>query len=89
MIIHPHHILVKYEYEAKDIYQWLQAGKDFADLARKYSQCASHAQGGDLGAVDSRKLDSDFLEAFELLKPHSYSKPVKTRFGWHIIKRVQ
>lgn len=87
MKVHPHHILVQHEYEAKDIYQWLQSGKDFADLARKYSQCSSHQQGGDLGEVDSRRLDPDFLEAFELLKPGSYSKPVKTRFGWHIIRR--
>lgn len=85
MKIRPHHILVKHEYEAKDIYKWLKEGKDFSELAKKYSQCSSHQNGGDLGDVDSRKLDEDFLEAFNVLKPASYSLPVRTRFGWHII----
>lgn len=87
MKVHPYHILVKHEYEAKDIYQWLQSGKDFSELAKKYSQCGSHQKGGDLGEVDSQRLDEDFLEAFLALKEGSFSEPVRTRFGWHIILR--
>lgn len=87
MKISPSHILLKHEYEAKDIYKWLQEGKEFSALARKYSQCSSYQSGGDLGEVEEQRLDDDFVAAFHSLKPGEYTIPVRTRFGWHIIKR--
>ena len=87
MKIRPYHILVKHEYEAQDIYKWLTQGKDFSELAKKYSLCSSHQNGGDLGDTDPKKLNEDFLDAFNKLNPANYSKPVRTRFGWHILYR--
>lgn len=87
MKINPSHILVKQEYEALDIQRLLQNGKAFADLAKMFSQCSSSKNGGHLGEIDSRRLDPDFLAAFEILKPGQVSKPVKTKFGWHLIKK--
>lgn len=87
MKVKPFHILVKHQYEAEDIMRMLRSGKSFSDLALKYSICASGQNGGGLGEVDSRRLDPDFLEAFERLNEGQISAPTKTRFGWHLIKK--
>jgi Parvulin-like peptidyl-prolyl isomerase len=86
--LHTSHILVNNEYEAQDILRLLKEGKDFAELARKYSKCSSAAQGGDLGAQPVSRLDEDYSDAAMLLKPGQIStKPVRTKFGYHIIRR--
>ncbi len=87
MKVKPYHILVKHEYEAKDIQRMLETGKSFEELAKKFSICSSSQNGGFLGEVDSRRLDSDFMDAFDLLKPGQVSKPTRTSFGWHLIKK--
>ncbi|MBL7558031.1 MAG: peptidylprolyl isomerase [Bdellovibrionaceae bacterium] len=87
MKVKPYHILVKHEYEAKDIQRMLEDGKPFEELAKKFSICSSSQSGGFLGEVDSRRLDSDFMDAFDLLKPGQVSKPTRTSFGWHLIKK--
>lgn len=82
------HILVHNKYEAEDLLRFIHEGKSFEELATKYSTCPSAPQGGDLGEVQSRRLDPDFLEAAEILKSGQISKvPVRTRFGYHLIKR--
>lgn len=87
MKVKPYHILVKHEYEAKDIQKMLDDGKPFEELAKKFSICSSRHNGGFLGEVDSRRLDADFMDAFDLLKPGQVSKPTRTSFGWHLIKK--
>lgn len=87
MKIKPYHILVKHEYEAKDIARLLESGKSFEELAKKFSLCSSSQNGGFLGEVDSKRLDADFLDAYDLLKPGQVSKPTRTGFGWHLIKK--
>jgi peptidyl-prolyl cis-trans isomerase C len=87
MKVKPYHILVKHEYEAKDILRMLDSGKSFEDLAKKFSTCGSSQNGGFLGEIDSNRLDPDFMDAFDLLKPGQISKPTRTSFGWHIIKK--
>ena len=82
------HILVKHKYEAEDILRLLQSGSEFAALAMKYSQCSSAKQGGDLGDLKGKKLDPDFFEAVESLKPGKISSPIRTRFGYHLIERL-
>ncbi len=82
------HILVKHKYEAEDLLRLLQSGHDFAALAKKYSQCSSAKEGGYLGDLKGKKLDPDFLEAVEILKPGTVSSPVRTRFGYHLIERL-
>ena len=86
--IHTSHILVKNEYEAQDILRLLKDGKDFAELAKKYSTCSSAAQGGDLGSQPISRLDEDYSDVATMLKPGQIStKPVRTKFGYHIIRR--
>lgn len=83
------HILVKHEYEAQDLLRALQSGKSFEELASKYSQCPSAEAGGDLGVFNEGRMDETFEEALLALKVGSItSKPVRTRFGYHLIKRT-
>ncbi|HLI11044.1 MAG TPA: peptidylprolyl isomerase [Alphaproteobacteria bacterium] len=85
--VHARHILVKTEDEAKGIIKDLKGGADFATLAKKKSSGPSAAQGGDLGYIKRADVVPEFAEAAFALKPGQYTTtPVKTQFGWHIIK---
>jgi parvulin-like peptidyl-prolyl isomerase len=86
--MHLKHILVAHKYEAEDILKLLKEGQDFSDLAKQRSTCPSAPSGGDLGNLKGKKLDMDFEEAAELLKPGQISGVVRTRFGYHLIQRV-
>jgi parvulin-like peptidyl-prolyl isomerase len=81
------HILVSHKYEAEDLEKLLQKGKTFAELAEKYSKCSSAKNAGHLGVVPIVRLDEDFAQAALLLKPKEISKPIRTRFGYHLILR--
>lgn len=84
------HILVKHQYEAEDILRLLQSGKDFSELARKKSLCSSASDGGDLGELKGKKnLDPDFAEALDFLKIGQVSKPIRTKFGYHLIQIIE
>ncbi len=82
------HILVKTEAEAVAIIAELGAGKaDFAELARKKSTGPSGKRGGDLGFFGRGDMVKPFSQAAFKMKPGEVGrKPVKTRFGWHVIK---
>ncbi|MGE4218420.1 MAG: peptidylprolyl isomerase [Alphaproteobacteria bacterium] len=81
------HILVPDEAQAKSIIKELQGGADFADLATKNSRDGSARQGGDLGYFVRREMVKPFSDAaFALEKGQFTTTPVKTEFGWHIIK---
>jgi peptidylprolyl isomerase/peptidyl-prolyl cis-trans isomerase C len=83
------HILVDKEFEAQDLLRLLNEGKKFEDLALKNSKCPSAQTGGDLGEVSVGRLDDDFAEAALALKVGEISKkPVRTKFGYHLIKRI-
>ena len=89
MKYHVHHILVKHQYEAEDIQRLLEKGKTFSELAKQFSSCASAKNGGDLGPIAEGKADSDFEEAALLLKPGEITqKPIRSRFGYHLIQRI-
>lgn len=86
---HVFHILVQHSFEADDLLKKLAAGKSFEELAMKFSTCSSAKNKGDLGVIAFGKADSDFEEAVQILKPGQISKkPVRTKFGFHIIKRI-
>lgn len=90
MKIHVSHILVKYQYEAEDLLRSLDGGKKFEDLARQFSQCSSAQNGGDLGLVAVDRFDDDFADAALALKVGQISaKPVRSKFGFHLIKRLK
>jgi peptidyl-prolyl cis-trans isomerase C len=82
------HILVPTEKEAKAIIDELKKGADFAKLAaEKTTDPAGKAAGGDLGYFSEQDMVPAFAKAAFALKPGQFSKtPVKTQFGWHVIK---
>ncbi|MEM6464312.1 MAG: peptidylprolyl isomerase, partial [Pseudomonadota bacterium] len=81
------HILVDSEEQARAVIAELDAGKDFIELAKEKSTGPSGPQGGDLGFFTRGRMVPEFEEAAFALEPGSYSKePVKTQFGWHVIK---
>ena len=83
------HILVETEKEANDIIEKLNTGSKFADLAKKLSKdTGSAAKGGDLGYFGRGQMVPEFERAAISLKPGEVSKPVKTRFGYHVIKLI-
>jgi peptidyl-prolyl cis-trans isomerase C len=84
--VHARHILVKTEEEAKNIKKELEGGGDFAELAKKNSLDRGGADGGDLGYFTSGQMVKPFDEAVFKMEKGKLSDPVKTQFGWHIIK---
>lgn len=85
--IRARHILVPSEQEAQQIIKELDGGADFVELAKKRSSDTSSVRGGDLGYFISEEMVPEFSKEAFALKSGSYSKkPVKTQFGWHVIK---
>lgn len=85
--VHARHILVKTEGEAKSVIAELDKGADFAALAKKYSTDPGAGAGGDLGYFGHDDMAREFADAAFALPAGQYTKtPVKTEFGWHVIK---
>jgi len=83
------HILVKDEKKAKEIRALLTKGEDFATLAKKYSiDPGSKTTGGQLGYFSEGQMVPEFEKAAFALKVGEISQPVKTNFGYHIIKKT-
>ncbi|MGB0646937.1 MAG: peptidylprolyl isomerase, partial [Bradymonadia bacterium] len=73
--------------KADEVYKKTQTkGADFAALAKEFSEGPTKARGGDLGFFAKGRMVPDFEKAAFAMKIGEISKPVKTRFGWHIIK---
>lgn len=83
------HILVDHEHEALDLLAKLKDGKTFEELAQKFSKCPSGDQGGDLGFFKKGMMVPEFEVAAFNLKPGETSSPVRTQFGYHLIKRTE
>lgn len=72
---------------AWSLYQRIEEGEDFADLAREYSEDpGSSADGGDLGWIEPGVMETEFEEALFELAPGEVTEPVETSFGWHLIR---
>jgi len=85
--VHARHILLATEAEAKSVIAELDKGADFAALAKKYSKDPGAQSGGDLGYFGHDDMVKEFADAAFALSPGQYTKtPVKTEFGWHVIK---
>ena len=80
------HILVKDEAKAKDILAKMKDGKDFGQLAGTYSECPSGKKGGSLGWFGRGQMVKEFEDAAFKAKKGETVGPVKTKFGWHLIK---
>jgi peptidyl-prolyl cis-trans isomerase C len=84
--VHARHILVETEDEAKAIEDELKKGADFAELAKKKSKDPGASDGGDLGFFTKDQMVPEFSNVAFSLEPGKISDPVKSQFGWHIIK---
>jgi foldase protein PrsA len=81
------HILVEDEETAKEVKEKLDNGGDFAELAKEYSTDTSNAEsGGELGFFAKGEMVTEFDEKAFAMKKGEISEPVKTEFGYHIIK---
>jgi peptidyl-prolyl cis-trans isomerase C len=83
------HILVEHEFEAFDLLKKIDEGTAFEDLAKDYSKCPSSKQGGNLGEFSKGMMVKPFEEAAFNLKEGNISDPIKTQFGYHLIKRIK
>jgi peptidyl-prolyl cis-trans isomerase C len=84
--VHARHILVESEDDAKAIEAELKKGADFAELAKKKSKDPGASDGGDLGFFTKDQMVPEFSAVAFALEPGKISDPVKSQFGWHIIK---
>jgi peptidyl-prolyl cis-trans isomerase C len=84
--VHARHILVPTEDEAKKIEDELKKGADFVELAKKESKDPGASDGGDLGFFTKEQMVPEFSKVAFALEPGKISDPVKSQFGWHIIK---
>nr|WP_169560133.1 peptidylprolyl isomerase [Sneathiella chinensis] len=85
--VHARHILVEKEEDAKKLIEELKAGGDFVELAKEHSTGPSGKDGGDLGFFIKEAMVPEFADAAFAMEVGTYSEePVKTQFGWHVIK---
>jgi len=83
------HILVEKQSQALKILEELKGGAKFEDLAKKYSTCPSGKRGGNLGPFGRGQMVKPFeTAAFDLNVGETSKEPVRTQFGYHIIKRT-
>ncbi len=86
--VHAAHILVKDQKQAYEILARAKAGEDFGALAKQYSTCPSKSKGGDLGTFGRGQMVKKFEDAAFGAKKGDIVGPVKTDFGYHLIKVI-
>ena len=83
------HILVPKYGKAMDAIDQIKGGALFEDVARNISECPSRKKGGDLGFFGSGQMVKEFEDAVKKLTVgQMVTEPVKTKFGYHVIKRT-
>jgi peptidyl-prolyl cis-trans isomerase C len=87
--IHCAHILVKTEKDAQSVLDKLSKGEKFANVASEVSLCPSRKRGGDLGTFGRGRMVKEFEQAAFALQKGQISPIVKTKFGYHIVKRLE
>ncbi len=83
------HILVESEEKAKQLKTEIDGGADFAELAKANSTDGAAANGGDLGWFGPGMMVKPFEDAVVAMKPGEVAGPVKTDFGWHLVKLME
>ncbi len=82
------HILVDKFSRAQEMFEDILAGENFENLARQFSTCSSKKRGGNLGEFSKGDMVIEFWNACTKLKIGEISQPVKSKFGYHVIKRT-
>lgn len=80
------HILVDSEAKCEELKQQINAGADFADIAKQNSGCPSGSQGGDLGEFGKGDMVKEFDEIVFSGELNTVHGPVQTQFGYHLIE---
>ena len=80
------HILVATEQECQALKNQIEAGADFAEIARKHSKCPSGWRGGDLGEFGSGQMVKEFDAVVFSGALHQVHGPIKTQFGYHLLE---
>lgn len=80
------HLLVDTEEQCLTLKSEIEAGKDFADVAKAHSNCPSKAQGGDLGSFGRGQMVPEFDEVVFSADLNKVQGPVKTQFGYHLLE---
>jgi parvulin-like peptidyl-prolyl isomerase len=87
--VHCAHVLVKTEKEANSVMERLTKGEKFANIAKELSLCPSGKRGGDLGTFSRGVMVKEFEKAAFALQKGQLSPLVKTKYGYHVIKRLE
>jgi len=87
--VHCAHVLVRTEKEANAVLERLKKGEKLANIAKEVSLCPSGKHGGDLGTFGRGKMVKEFEKAAFALQKGQISPIVKTKYGYHIIKRLE
>lgn len=87
--VHAAHILVDEEEKAKEIIEKINKGEEFETLAKEFSSCPSKDNGGDLGVFYPGQMVPEFDQKAFAMEEGEISEPVKTQFGYHIIKVIE
>ena len=80
------HILVKTQSECENLKKQIEGGADFAEIAKKHSQCPSGKQGGALGSFGPGQMVKEFDSGVFSAEVGKVLGPVKTQFGYHLIE---
>lgn len=80
--------IAKAEHEAEEVYQKIQDGSRFEDIAIKVSSGRNALKGGDLGTRKANELPKLFVDAIQGLKPGETSRPVRSASGFHLLHMV-
>ncbi len=86
--VHAAHILVKDQAKAFELLARIKSGESFESIAKQYSLCPSKSKGGDLGTFGPRQMVKEFEKAAFAGKKGEVVGPVKTEFGYHLIKII-
>jgi peptidyl-prolyl cis-trans isomerase C len=80
------HILVSTKEQCEELKKQIEAGSDFAEMARKHSSCPSSKQGGNLGEFGPGEMVPEFDKVVFSAEIGKVQGPVKTQFGYHLVE---
>lgn len=83
------HILLEDREDAEEVLKRLSEGEKFEDLARDVSECDTSKDGGELGVFYTGDMVPEFERALYHIKVGEISKPIKTKYGFHIIQKLK